>query len=401
MSLRETLKLDLGTLLRGKSLHETERWAGPRPRRRDVRAVIDQMRMLVRTNADLPAGLDVAATDAARWPVREVLLALSSDMMNGLSLTEAFQRRRRFFPAFCIDMIAAGERTGKLPEAVDAIAEELNTRHKAWQYIRQQLAYFFVLVIPVLMVFLVGTFIFGQLAEITGEFGMPAPPALRVFLKIKSTLGIAGVGARLGSLDNGINQPPPATAEQVMTGAFVVLVVLLVVGWLYLRRPRVLTGPMAEALRFVPGIAAYVKKANAETIARLLRLQFDAGTPAEEAFAATAEAGVAPAYRRALRRIGTRVTGGQSITDAFRVEHRLFPKGFIEMVALGDASGMMPTTLGHVSRLYRDQVRTWLRILVDTVVPAAVVLTGLTVLVLELALFQSLTGIFDVLMRNM
>jgi type II secretory pathway component PulF len=67
------------------------------------------------------------------------------------------------------------------------------------------------------------------------------------------------------------------------------------------------------------------------------------------------------------------------------------------MLAVGDASGMMPQALERLAALYERQARTRTRILIETLSPLVVLIIGCGVLVIMVSVFMGLTMISDVL----
>jgi type II secretory pathway component PulF len=147
---------------------------------------------------------------------------------------------------------------------------------------------------------------------------------------------------------------------------------------------------------YLPVFGAAQEWENLAHVASVLQRLLHAGVPIDRALEDVAALDIDPYYRSVLLRIRDRVQKGVSLSEAAKAEPAL-PASFKTMLAVGDASGMMPQALERLAALYERQARTRTRILIETLSPLVVLIIGSGVLLIMVSVFASMTAIADVL----
>jgi type II secretory pathway component PulF len=375
MGWRDRLSADVRTVIFGPPEERggdgDHPWRGPIYLRRnrywrDLQHVTNQIAAIVQVNASLPDGFDAATADAPSYPLKRLFAVMADDLDSGLSLYQSMARRDRFFPRFYVDLVRAGEETGRLAESMDAVRDIIrrtwDLRTRAGQY----MAYIgTVWLALIFMSSFITLYLVPSFVDIMKDFAAAQPPAL---------VAVRAIGP-LGPL--------------WVILAFALLVLLWRCFRYALDKSETLAGIWGRLMLRVPLVRETVAKRNlahaAFTVSRFLR----ARVPLDEALDTTAELALNPVYRRALLRVSDRVRAGSNFKDAIEAE-RVFPASFAGFASLGEDSGRLPESLDRIEHLYRRQVARTERILLDVLSPLGILAAGAFVLLFYSAVVGTL-----------
>ena len=291
----------------------------------------------------------------ARAAMRDVLDALERGSPPGEALAAAGE----FFPQLFCQIVAAGDQSGHLPEALSKLADHYETQlalrrsflvAMAWPMLELGLA---VLVIGLLI------YIQGWLSQSRGiqvdvlGWGLAGGKGLVIYLLI--------VGAIVG------------------LGALAVHAV---------RRGLKGVALFQRAVMWLPGVGRALQTLALSRLAWTLGLTLDSGMPVRRALALAIGATQNASFAQHLRQMEASVEAGQTLVDTF-ARTGAFPPDFLEVVAMGEESGELVEALHRASRMYQAQAESALRVLV--IVAGLVCWLGIA-LILILMIFHIFSG---------
>ena len=94
----------------------------------DVISFFQQLSTLLTANTPLMRALQVAGAQSESEKLVVVLRQLASDVASGSSLNEAMLKNPKLFENQWVEMIKAGERSGRLAETIEELTEYIKTR---------------------------------------------------------------------------------------------------------------------------------------------------------------------------------------------------------------------------------------------------------------------------------
>ncbi|MCC6490622.1 MAG: type II secretion system F family protein [Candidatus Hydrogenedentes bacterium] len=392
MNWKQVLKTDFLTILRGfMPPHEYYAsrgrvWRGPWYKRknawsRDLMTVTTQLESIVRCNAPLAPGLEMAAWDAPTRGVRLILQSMHDDLVAGKTLHESVASRTLFFPAYYADLIKTGETTGTLCQALERVREYLKLKAARWRSIRNWLYYLGTVgTVQFLVMLFLLAYVFPEFGEMLKDFGAQ-PPAIFLMLE---------------SISNTILHwwaPVPA-----LLFVIALLIPPRLLPFQRLRRRR--TSVWRRLGSLCPGIRGILRKSDLAHVAQVMERLLAAGVPLNEALQDCAELDLSPGLSEALLRVKNGVEQGSSLAGALQSES-WFPESFQTLLALGESSGHLPEALDRISELYHRQTLKATRIALDIGGPCGVLLLAFMVLVIEVAVISTTARMADVLNMTM
>ncbi len=321
---------------------------------------------LLSAGVSLDRAVAFAAGQARHPDVAEAARAVHHDLQGGAGVAEAMAAHPRVFGPVFTAMVAAGEESGALDEAMARVADHQEEVVELRSRIRAALVY------PSLMAIATGAgvallllFVVPRFAAMILDEGGALPLSTRLLLGVSRLvvggwwIALLGAGAAvllsrrwLADADNRIRWD----------------------GW-RLRWP--LAGDLEE------------KYATAR-FARALGLLLGHGRPILAALR-TAGATVSNAALRArLDRAVDAVSHGQHLSAALAGS---LPPLAAELMAVGEESGRLDEMCLRIAETYDGEVRRSLRALVAVIEPALILLFGLIVGFVALAMLQAIYGI--------
>jgi type II secretory pathway component PulF len=366
--------------LRAESLWPV-RIAGARPDRRFARlslptrelvALLHQLELQVLAGVTPDAALAQLATDLPAGPARSLLAHLHREVAQGSPIHVACRACPRIFPAELAAVVAAGEASARLPEALRALAAHLASNEELRRTARRALIYPGIVLTATagLIVFLLGGVV-PRFAEIFSSLHITLPWLTVALIKTSELLR---------------DSWPMLAAGATLAGAVLIMAA---------RAPRLRLWRDRVALR-LPVLGETLRCLATARIAAHVRLMHEAGLPLLAALATGAELAGNAAIARDLLAARTGVAAGKTLCNALPPRHRL-PGFFVPALRAGETTGQLAAALRHIETYAatraREQLATALAWLEPVTLTALTAIVGAIALSFFLPLFALLGGV--------
>jgi type IV pilus assembly protein PilC len=149
--------------------------------------------------------------------VKKIYSGIIEDLQRGSTLSEAMAQLGKAFPALLVNMIRAGEQTGRMDVTALKMAETYDKEHRLNQKIRSATVYPVILVVLIVgVVLIVFTFVIPQFVGMFENMALPLPTrivmAVSDFLISNGLYLLVGVVIAVAVLLYAFRQPGPGTA---------------------------------------------------------------------------------------------------------------------------------------------------------------------------------------------
>ena len=264
--------------------------------------------------------------------LREVLTSISDDVQAGDSLYKAFRRHEEVFTKFYVNLIKAGEESGKLSETFLYLADYLERSYELRQKTKKALTYpIFVIATFVIIMTIMVVFVIPKMAEMLAQQGQ----ALPLFTKI--ILGISNA----------------------ITGYWYIIVPGLVLFVIWAKKWASTPGGTAYIDAFklkIPVISGTYQKIFLSRLADNLNTMLSSGVSIVDALDITAEVVDNYVYEQLILRVSQKVQNGSALSQALIDEGDAIPNIMIQMVKIGEETGELGYMLKNLSRFYKQEV---------------------------------------------
>ena len=324
---------------------------------RDIVLVSRQISTLFEAQVSALRVFRLIASEAEKPLLRRVLTEVADDLQAGSPISKALGKHGKVFSNFYVNMVRAGEESGKLDETFLYLAEYLDRNYAILSKAKNALIYpAFVIVTFVVVMILMMTLVIPHISSILTDAGQKIPVYTQVVLAISNFF--------------------------VTYGIF--LLILLIIGGFFLVR-YVRTGPGKNMLdRFllaVPYVGELMKKLYLSRIADNMATMLASGISVVQATEITASVVGNTAYQEVLEDVSKSVKGGGSISEAMG-RYSEIPGIMTAMIRVGEETGEMGNILKTLARFYEREVNNAVDTLVDLIEPLMIVILGLGVGVL-------------------
>jgi type IV pilus assembly protein PilC len=310
--------------------------------------------------------------------IKEAVAAMRADVEAGSTLEQAMERHPRVFNRLFRAMVRSGEQSGRLEEALDRIAYQVEKTDALRRQVKSAMMYpalvfgFAIVVLVAIVMFVIPVFanIFEELAEENPEEagGLPAPTQLCV------------------------------TASDVLTGYWFVLLPGLILGfWLFFKWKKTERGKDQWdrfILRLPFQIGDVIQKVALARWSRTFSGSVSSGVPMLQSIKLTGETAGNCVVEKAMDDVYKSVKTGGSLAGPIE-SNAIFPPMVGHMVAVGEETGQLETMLSKVADFYEAEVDAKVKALTALIEPIMIVFVGGMVGFIVIAMYLPMFSIYE------
>ena len=289
--------------------------------------------------------------------LQEQLMGVSDDIEGGVSLSDALSKRPELFSSFYVNMVKAGEESGKLNEVFLFLADYLDREYEMSQKIKKALTY---------PSFVIGTFFAIMIGMLT-------------FVIPKMTALFAESGAKL---------PTVTVIVIFVSNLFVKYYVvsfpaMAVLAFIFYKWSKTEEGETAidDFSTKVPVLKTLQQRIFLQRFADNMNTMLSNGVPIVKALDITATIIENRVYKAVAFRVSQKVQLGKALSKAL-YEEPLVPNILVQMVHIGEETGELGFILKNLAEFYRRELETTIDTMIGLIEPAMIVSLGLGVGVL-------------------
>lgn len=321
---------------------------------KDVVILSRQMATLFTAQVSALRIFRLLAAEAENRALRKVLAQVSDDLQGGGTISMALSRHSKVFSQFYVNMVKAGEESGKLNETFQYLADYLDRNYEVTSKVKNALIYpAFVVTTFIAVMALMLTVVIPKISAIIISSGQDIPVYTQIVIAISNFL--------------------------VDYGLFFLVIVIASIVFL-VRFSTTAAGKVAFSQFKIntPYIGSLYRKLYLSRIADNLDTMLSSGIPAVKALELTGSVVDNHVFEEILADVLDDVKGGAALSDAAS-KHAEIPGIMVQMMKIGEESGELGSILKTLAKFYQREVVTAVDTLVDLIEPLMIVLLGLGV----------------------
>ena len=323
----------------------------------DVVMVSRQITTLFEAQVSALRAFRLLAAEARTPLLGEVLTQVANDLQAGSSISAALSRHPNVFSAFYVNMVRAGEESGKLDETFSFLADYLDRNYEITQKARNALIYpAFIMGTFVVVMTLMMTLVIPRLASMLTDVGQNVPVYTRVVIGISS----------------------------FMRHYILLILVLVGLGGVFMVRYSKTTRGrelLSRARLELPILGGIYQKIFLSRISDNLSTMLRSGIQILRGIEITSSVVEDATYEKILTSAALDVKAGQPVSEALR-KYPEIPGIVVAMMKIGEETGNMSQILETMARFYRREVNNAVDTMVDLIEPFMIVVLALGVAVL-------------------
>ncbi len=321
---------------------------------KDIVMMSRQIATLFEAKVSVLSTFRLLAQESQNPYLQTVLLAVTDDIKGGISISVAMARHPEIFSDFYVNMVKAGEESGKMSEAFNYLADFMDRSYALSSRAKNALIYpAFVVVSFFVVIILMIVFVIPRLSQILEETGQELPIYTKLVIWLSDFTIAFGI---------------PLLAILVVAGLYV---------WRYIGTPA---GRFAYA-RFklnIPIIGRLYKKLYLARISDNMNTMLSSGIAMVRALEITGEVVDNEVYRKIMSEACEAIKAGSATSDIFS-RYPEIPGVMVQMIRVGEESGKLGFVLEKLSRFYEREVNNEVDTLVGLIEPVMIVFLGVGV----------------------
>jgi type II secretory pathway component PulF len=320
------------------------------------------LHMIISSGLSIISGLDDLTRNRGNRKIAHAAELVYGKVNAGMSLSGAMQEHPSLFPDYYVEMVAAGEASGKLEPMLADIMRYLEWQIDFRKTVRSATVYpMVVLGAVLLLVTALFTFVFprliGVLTGLRAELPLPTKVLMAATGFVSSHFVVLGLGAAIAAVSVKL--------------------------WLntYGGRRR-----FDAFLLSLPLAGELIRKIDLSRYCKTLATLHAAGLNVDRSFSISASVVRNSVLAEGLAMVTESVVNGEGIAASMR-KSGVFPSLVVEMAAIGEKTGNLDTAVRRASDLFDKEVPETLKRLFSIIEPLIILLLGLLVLGVLLSVF--------------
>ncbi len=321
---------------------------------KDIVMMSRQVSTLFEAQVSASRAFSLLAESSSNPTLRRSLSAVSQDIQGGMAISDAMKKHPIAFSNFYVNMVRAGEESGKFVETFEYLADYLEREFEIKSKTQNALIYpAFVILTFIIVMVLMLVMVIPKLSQILIETGGELPFYTKIVIWISQVF--------------------------VDYGLFM-LIALVVGGFFFWKFSRGEQGKYRiDQLKMqIPYLGDLFRKLYLSRIADNLDTMLSAGIPVVRAMQITGEVVDNHVYAAIMKESVESVKAGNPMSSAFE-KHPEFPNILVQMIRVGEESGSVTTILKTVARFYKREMETAVDTLIGLIEPVMIILLGLGV----------------------
>lgn len=299
---------------------------------REVITFADNLATMLNAGLSLSRALSISLKQSKNPKMKLVIEDLRSMVEKGENFFSALERHKSVFSNLFISMVKSGELSGNLPDALKAVAMQLDRIDTLRKRVKGAMIYPSIIVFAI---FAVGAFmmvsVVPTLSKVFEDAHMKLPVATQMVISISKFL------------------------TNYLSFAIVLLLTLFVSLIVFLKTEK---GKWTSSflVLHIPIIKELAKELNAARAARTISSLFKSGVDVVETLQISSEVVQNKYYKKALLDAAKAVEKGKTLAEALKKYEGLFPTMFVELIAVGEETGSVRDMMQKVADYYEEEV---------------------------------------------
>lgn len=321
---------------------------------KDVVVMSRQISTLFEAQVSALKAFDLLATNTGNPTLVKILNTISFDIQSGVSISEALSRHPDAFSVFYVNMVKAGEESGKLTQTFSYLAEYLDRQYQLTSKTKNALIYpGFVIGVFFVVMTLMFVFIVPKLSTIIKDSGQEIPFSTKMVFAVSDLLVNYGLFVLIGLVAFAIYMYRFAKTDT---------------GKKYLDKIKI----------SIPIFKNIYSKLYLSRISDNMDTMLSSGITIIRSIELTAVVVGNKVFEDILKDAVEKVKGGSSLSDALG-SHPEIPAIMSGMIHVGEETGSLGNILKTLGTFYAREVNEAVDTLVSLIEPMMIVALGLGV----------------------
>ncbi len=303
----------------------------------------------------LSRALAVVERQTGNKRFKQVITEVSQKINAGSSLSQALAVFPTIFPPVFVAMVAAGEESGNLPQAIEIVRQQMAKSYDLRRKVKGAMIYPSVILVAIIAIaILMMIFVVPTITQVFKDFKVALPLSTRIIIGVSDF--IAG-----------------------QTIIFLTLLGSIIAAVIFLLRTAGGKRRATYVVMRLPAIGAIAKNMNSAVTMRTISSLISSGVSLVQALTITAKVVQNSYYQNTLTAAAETVQKGLPLSSVFRANEKIYPILVGEMTAVGEETGDLAGMLLKGAFFFEEEVDQATKNLSTIIEPALMILIGIAV----------------------
>ncbi len=316
---------------------------------------VQQLGVMIKSGISLSVALKTLAEQTTSKQFKKILADIQQDVEKGNLLSKGLEKYQKIFGELFINMIKAGEASGKLEEVLKQLFVQMKKDHEIISKVKGAMIYpAIVITMMVVIGILVLVYVIPTISGIFLELSVELPLATRILI---------------------------ASSQFVLAYGFFLVIGSIVFIFVFVRLKRTPQGKLKfhQLLLKLPIAGSIIKKINLARFCRTLSSLLKTDIPIVQSFEITSRILGNVLFKNALLDAKEKIKKGVSIKESLGPYFKLFPPVVLQMISVGEETGALDNILEESASFYEEDVRQTMENLPSIIEPVLMVILGIGV----------------------
>jgi type IV pilus assembly protein PilC len=325
--------------------------------------------VMIKTGFSLAMALNTLSQQSSNKKLQSVIVEIKADVENGVSFSNALSKHPGIFSELFVNMIAAGEASGKLDEVLGYLTNQMRKEHALIAKVRSAMMYPTVVVVAMVGIGIVMMItVVPQITSIYTESELDLPLPTKILIFVSNLMTHQGIFIAIGAA-------------------------ALVYAFLRFKKTKKGKKYWDTIMLKVPLLGNVIKKINLARFTRTLSSLLKTDIPIVQTFQIISKTLGNSLYREAMVEASESVKKGISIVKTLETKPKIFPAVVTQMIAVGEESGTLDNISEEIANFYEDDVDQTMSGLSSIIEPILMLVIGGVVAVVALAVLMPMYGL--------
>ncbi len=343
--------------------------------KKKVLATINQMAIMMKSGISMSMSMEVLLDTEADKDMRKILTIISSELYNGIPLSQSMGSFK-CFPPVVVSLVAAGEANGRLDMAFENAAEILHKELTLSGKIKSAMMYpIFLMGLTLVMIIVMSMFVLPSFANVFTSFGSDLPAISKMVMAFSDFM-----------LD--------------WWWLVALIVVGIVVGFRSLLKYNdAFAMWLAEFLFKIPIIGDVIRTTYIARFCNIMASLTDAGVSILKSLELSRDVVSNIFMKDCLNQVIEDVKIGTPINVSMS-HYAVFDTILVAMVRVGEESGMFSDSMHKMADLYQEEADEATKRLTDAMTPAMTIIVAGIVGVVAVSIVMPMFGMYGVVAES-
>lgn len=333
--------------------------------------LLQNLAVMIKAGVALADALTTLEEQSKNPRLKLILTEAVAKVRQGNNFSDTLRPYEKDFGEMFINMIAAGEASGRLEDVLNQLYIQAKKDHGLKTKIRNAMIYPVIIIVMMIGIgFFALFFILPNITSMFKDLNVQLPLATRILIFI---------------------------GDFAQKNMFFIIIPSIIVALLLIRVSTTKSGKYFwnRLLLKIPVISGVIKQINISLFARSMSSLIKTDIAIVDTLKITSRVVSNGVYRKAIGEAAEKVKKGDKLAAIFKEYHQIFPPIIIQMIAVGEETGSLDEIMEKVSDFYDEEVSQTLNNLPAIIEPILMLLIGAGVATIAVAVIMPMYSLIE------